>query len=191
MSSLALTKPTPYYSFGLGVSNISYNEAESNLKDESGNNAKKTPISGSAMVITLMGDYTIPFKTNQAVSVRGVIPLLASTGRIFSLGAAYQYYFGNKAASDIEIKSSDGVYIKFSPKFRYYAGAATDVSYLFYTSETAKKTDLIFHVGPTGGMLYRWKDNIDIKLEADFQIGFGSVVSTTNIKVQSGLTYQF
>lgn len=186
-SIFANTTPTPFYSFSLGIASVSYAEAESDIQTEN----KKTPISGSAMVIGAMVDYTIPLKINQALAIKGTIPLMSSTGRIFSIGSAYQYYFGGKAVSDIEVRNIDGSYIKFSPGFRYYAGATADVSYLYYTSETAKKTDVLFQLGPTGGILYRWKDNIDIKAEADFQIGFGSIVTTTTMKIIGGLTYKF
>lgn len=179
--------PEPFFSFGLGINSVSYSEVSSSIEGS----GTKTLASGSAAIISAKVDYTYPIKNNQSIVARGLVPLIATTDRMFSAGVGYQYFFGRNNVSDIEIQTRDGSFLQITPKFRYYVGGAADIGYLIFTSKTSKKSDMVFQLGPNGGVLYRWKDGIDIVGEAEFQIGYGSIVTTTSIKLTGGLTYKF
>lgn len=183
--------PKPFVSTSIGMNNVTYTELQSTLTDSDGTSQQKTQLNGSASIISLEISYTRPFKNNQAIFIRGITPLIGNENRMFSGGGGYQYYFGDSIVSDIEIESVDGSFIHFEPGLRYYISGNVDVSYLFYTGKTAKKTDLIFQLGPGAGVLYRWKDKIDIKAQAEYGIGFGSVVTTTSMRLLAGITMQF
>lgn len=191
LAVLSKQLPKPFLSTSFGMNNVTYTELQSSLQDSDGVTQAKTQLNGSASIMSLEVAYTHPIKTNQALFLRGITPLIGNENRMFSGGGGYQYFFGDALISDVEIESVDGSFVHFAPGFRYFASAHLDVSYLFYTGKSAKKTDLIFQIGPGAGVLYRWKERIDIKAQAEYAMGYGSVVTTTSIKILAGLTMQF
>lgn len=175
-----------FWTADVGMNSISYQENP--FLNSSDSTFKKVASSGSAGVIVGQLAYVKPIKRRQALSFRGMVPLMDPKNRMFSFGSGYSYYFGESLISDILIEIGGGS-VSVSPGFRYYVGAQSDLSYLFYTSESAKRTDFLFQLGGHGGMLYRWK-NFDLKAHFEYAKGFGSVVSTSEMRILFGISHQ-
>lgn len=190
LNAFSASHPNSYWSANLGMNNVTFTEIQSTLVDSDGESSTKSQLNGSASIMSLELSFTKPLNNKNAVMARGIAPLIGSDNRMFSGGIGYLYFFGDSIISDIEIETPDGSFIHFEPGMRFFAGATSDVSYLFYTGRTAKKTDLIFNIGPMGGLLYRYKNNIDIKAQGEYAIGYGSVVTTSTMRMFIGITYQ-
>lgn len=188
--SCAFALDTPGKSFWTasgGISSLSFQEKEALQNEDT--DFEKNAQSGSASILSLNLTRQIPFDSNQSVFIRGMTPAFTGESRLFLAGGGYSYFFGDTIISDTEITLGEGK-ITVQPGFRYYVGVQSDVGYLFYTSETARKTDLVFELGGHAGALYRWRDKMDIHAQVEFSQGIGSVANTTNLRYFLGLGFQ-
>ena len=175
-----------YWTGDLGMNSVSYQENV--FLNSTDSTFKKLPSSGSAGIIVGQLGYVKPIKQRQAISFRGLVPLMDPNNRMFTVGSGYSFFFGDSLISDIKVEIGGGT-VTVEPGFRYYVGAQADLSYLFYTSETAKRTDFLFQAGGHAGALYRWKKGIDLKAHFEYAKGFGSVVSTTEMRILLGVSH--
>lgn len=177
------------FSISLGMVNVSFTESQSALESEEGEEAEEAG-SGSSAVISLDMTYNRPLDDKKEIYVRGIVPFMPSTGAGLILGGGGMNYYFNGLSSDV--KRDDGsVSLRISPSMRYYVGGELGFGYLIYTTESAKKSDLLLNIGGHGGMTYTFRDNWSFKGELGIGKGMGTKVSTTMMKVMLGLSYTF
>lgn len=177
------------FSISLGMVNVSFTESQSALESEDGEVTEEAG-SGSSAVISLDMTYNRPLDDRKEIYARGIVPFMPSTGAGLILGSGGMNYYFNGLSSDIT-REDDGLRLRISPSIRYYVGGELGFGYLIYTTESAKKSDLLLNIGGHGGMTYAFRDNWSFKGELGIGKGMGTKVSTTMMKVMLGLSYTF
>lgn len=176
-------------SISLGMVNVSFTESESTLASEEGEETEEAG-SGSSAVISLDLTYNRPLDERKDFFARLIVPFMTSTGSGLVLGSGGMNYYFSGLSSDI--KSEDpNVQVRISPDMRYYVGGELGFGYLIYTTESAKKSDILLNIGGHGGVLYSFRDHWSIKGELGIGKGVGTKVSTTMMKVFFGLSYTY
>lgn len=177
------------FSISLGMVNVSFTESPSALESEEGEEAEEAG-SGSSAVISLDMTYNRPLDDKKEIYARGIVPFMPSTGAGLILGGGGMNYYFNGLSADVK-RDDESVRLRISPSMRYYVGAELGFGYLIYTTESAKKSDLLLNIGGHGGMTYAFRDNWSFKGELGIGKGMGTKVSTTMMRVMLGLSYTF
>jgi hypothetical protein len=176
--------------FSTGLINTSYAERESALKSDSEDEESTKPASGSTSTIVIDAQYD--FYTDNSKTFYGHVaaPLLGSAGSsIFLGGGGVNFYFGS-LSSKAEFKDKD-IILKVMPLLRYYWGIDANIGYLVYTTETAKKADIMLDLGAHGGGIYTVSDKLGVKAELGISRGTGVATSSMNMKILIGASYFF
>jgi hypothetical protein len=168
----------------VGMTMVSYAE---DAKVIQGDNVQEAA-SGSVSGISASIQYKMASSFKKSYYLTTVFPLLPSaTGTYLSFGGGMEYYF-NDIGSKTGLTNS-GTTIQFTPKFRYFAGFEVGGGYLVYTTESAKKTDLLFEIGGLGGIAYSMSNKWAIKTTLNVMKGTGAVTSTMAIRFMIGGTF--
>lgn len=99
-------------------------------------------------------------------------------------------FFINSLSSKVSYTGS-GTNLKITPTLRYFWGFQGGLGYLTYSTETAKKSDLLFEIGLLGGIIYRISQKWGIRGQLDVARGTGVTTSTFNTKFMLGGSYYF
>lgn len=176
-----------YATASLSMVNLSYTETESQLEDDNTLN-DKTPASSSASVISLDVSYDIPLDIKKTMFFKGVFPFMTATGSsLVSLSGGMNYFFKSMSSSSSGV--TPGSNLKVFPQWRYFAGGQVGVGYLIYTTDTAKKSDIMIQLAIQGGVIYNLGEKWGVKGELVIGRGSGTAASATNMSMMAGLTY--
>ena len=177
----AETKMLNELSTSLGIVIVNYAENEKSIEGENVSEAA----SGSISTINASISYKIPSGLRRAFSVTGSVPLLPSSeGSYLSLQGGYEFYFTD-LGSELELYNS-GTSLKVSPRLRYYAAAELGAGFLTYNTLSATKTDILFEMGGSGGLMYKVSKKINLKTSVGVYRGTGVVTSGFIIKAFVG-----
>lgn len=177
------------FSISLGMVNVSFTESESTLASDDGEEPEEAG-SGSSAVISLDLTYNRPLDEKKDVYGRIIVPFMTTTGSGLVLGSGGMNYYFSGLSSDIKTDDQD-VKVRISPDMRYYVGGELGFGYLIYTTESAKKSDILLNIGGHGGLLYSFRDHWSVKGELGIGKGVGTKVSTTMMKVIFGVNYTY
>lgn len=170
--------------YSIGAVNASYAEGQGNLTGEN----VQEPASGSVMSIS--GNVNWKFKPGleRSYYLSGTFPLVPNPlGSYFGMHVGMENYFG-KMGSRMRLNNS-GTTLKLKPGNNFFWGLEGGVGYLAYTTESAKKTDLLLDLGALVGMNYIYSDNWQFRMSAGFARGTGVVTTVMEMKVFAGVTY--
>lgn len=171
-------------SYSVGAVNASYAEGQGNLTGEN----VAEPASGSVMSIS--GNVNWKFKPGleRSYYLSGTFPLVPNPqGSYFGAHVGMESYFG-KTGSRMRLNNS-GTTLKLKPGNNFFWGLEGGVGYLAYTTESAKKTDILLDLGALVGMNYIYSDNWQFRMSAGFARGTGVVTTVMEMKVFAGVTY--
>lgn len=168
--------------------NVSFAENKSSLESTDATTTSSAPGSGAVSIIALNFSLEHPRSPSSSYFFSGTFPLIAAGGNsAFYAGGGMNFYF-NSLSSKIKT-NQDGTKMTINPTLRYYAGFHGNLGYLVYSTETQRKSDMLFELGGQGGMLYNIKPKWSIKGEVDVSKGTGVATSTTAIKLMAAGTY--
>ncbi len=180
-------------SFRAGMVNISYTESASQLDTQSLTEeeaAAAAPGAGAVSSMSLDMQYQFLSYPEKAFYLRGIVPLMSTGGgSFFMVSSGANFYF--KSLSSKIHHNDDGSSLKLTPKWRYFWGFELGIGYLIYTTEYAKKSDVIFDLGAHVGASYNFNPKWGLSGDLTASRGTGAVVSTIGIKIFVGGTYYF
>lgn len=183
-----------YVSFSLGMVNVSFTETESMLKsdddDEPAEGANTGPGAGAASVMSLEMGYHRPWSEKKEIFGKFILPFQSAAGNALVYGGGGMNYFFSGQGAYLKGDFSEAS-VRIAPKLRYYAGGQLGLGYLIYTTQTAKKTDILFDLGAHGGMLYHWKDRWSWRAEVGMGRGVGTNVSASMMRMFFGTAFSF
>jgi hypothetical protein len=170
--------------YSLGMVNASYAEAQSSLKGEN----VSLPASGA--IASISGNVQWKFSPGfeRSLYLAGTFPLLPNpAGSYFGVHSGIEFYFGGKMGSRMRVENS-GTTLKLKSGSVFFWGLEGGIGYLAYTTETAKKTDILLDLGAFGGGNYVISDKWQLRGQAGFGRGTGVQTTVTEIKIFFGLT---
>lgn len=170
--------------YSIGAVNASYAEGQGNLTGEN----VQEPASGSVMSIS--GNVNWKFKPGleRSYYLSGTFPLVPNPqGSYFGAHVGVENYFG-KMGSRMRLNNS-GTTLKLKPGNNFFWGLEGGIGFLAYSTESAKKTDLLLDLGALVGMNYIYNDNWQFRMSAGFARGTGVVTTVMEMKVFGGITY--
>jgi hypothetical protein len=85
--------------------------------------------------------------------------------------------------------NNSGTTLKLKPGNNYFWGLEAGIGYLAYSTESAKKTDVLLDVGGLLGMNYVYNDNWQFRFTGGLTRGTGVVTTVIEMKVFAGVTY--
>lgn len=179
---------TQQLTFSVGMVNASYSENSSTLSNSGG--TPLTLASGAASVLPV--DVTWEFYQNKRYSyyTRVTAPLLTSgKDSYFSLGIGINVYFKSLSSRGVFYDQNTLIIIK--PKIRYYWGVGVGSGYLVYTTEKAKKSDLLMDLGAQIGLIYYIDDKWGLRAETGYARAIGVATSSSIIRAFLGVTRDF
>lgn len=174
-------------SFSFGMSNVSYAEVESKVKNEG-----SRPGAQSGSISILSFDLRYKFLPTDLLDyyIRFSAPVLTSSGdNYFSGHIGANYYFGGRGS--ITQANLEGSRINFTPKLRYFAGAELGVASLVFSNELVKRSDTVFNIGVHGGVSYSISRSWGVQGTLHLARGTGTNTTTTAIQFFAGATYFF
>jgi hypothetical protein len=178
-------------SASLGMVSVNVTENASSLKSTDESSSSSTSSGGqsaTASVISMDLVYEFDNYTRKSYFVKATAPLLAADGSGFYLGAVGMNYYFNSLSSLFSF-NDEGTSLIMNPTMRYYWGAAGGIGFVVYSTETAKKSDLIFDVQIHGGGIFNFKRDWGLRGEAAISRGTGVATSTIGIKLFLGINY--
>ena len=177
-------------SASLGMVNVTVTENASSLKAAEGDAATDATGGQSASVSVVSMDLVYEFDnhTRKSYFLKATAPLLAADGSGYYLGGLGMNYYFNSLSSLFTF-NNEGTSLTMNPTMRYYWGAAGGIGFVVYSTETAKKSDLIFDLQLHGGGIFNFKRDWGIRGEAAISRGTGVATSTIGIKLFFGINY--
>jgi hypothetical protein len=170
--------------YSVGAVSASYAEGAGNL---TGENVQK-PASGSVMSISGSINWKFRPGIQRSYYLNGTFPLLPNPqGSYFGLHLGMENYFG-RMGSRMRLNNS-GTTLKLKPGNNYFWGLEAGIGYLAYSTESAKKTDVLLDVGGLLGMNYVYNDNWQFRFTGGLTRGTGVVTTVIEMKVFAGVTY--
>lgn len=170
-------------SYSIGAVNASYAEGQGNL---SGENVQE-PASGSVMSISGNLNWKFSPGLERSYYLSGTFPLVPNPqGSYFGGHIGVENYFG-KIGSRMRLNNS-GTTLKLKPGNNFFWGLEGGLGYLAYTTETAKKTDILLDLGALAGMNYIYSDNWQFRGTAGIARGTGVVTTVMEMKIFFGVT---
>lgn len=183
-SALADEELLEELTYSIGAVNASYSEGQGNLTGEN----VQEPASGSVMSIS--GNVNWKFKPGleRSYYLSGTFPLVPNPqGSYFGVHIGMENYFG-RMGSRMRLNNS-GTTLKLKPGNNFFWGLEGGIGFLAYSTESAKKTDLLLDLGALVGMNYIYNDNWQFRMTAGFGRGTGVVTTVMEMKVFGGITY--
>lgn len=169
--------------YSIGAVNASYSEGQGNLTGEN----VAEPASGSVMSISGNVNWKFAPGLEKSYYLSGTFPLLPNpTGSYFGAHVGMESYFG-KVGSRMRMNNS-GTTLKLKPGNNFFWGLEGGVGYLVYSTESAKKTDLLLDVGALIGMNYNYNEKWQFRGQAGIARGTGVVTTTMEMKIFVGVT---
>ncbi len=166
----------------LGVANVSFTENQSTL---SGPNISEAA-SGSISSMNALLHYRFKNDSPRSWFVQTNIPIMSgSTGNYLSGGGGIEFTWGEVSAKSI-LKDSTTSLVVY-PITRYFLGVETNIAYIAYLTETAKKSDTLLEIGGYGG-ISRKIGKYYLRAQAGVDRGVGINTSTLGIKALFGGT---
>jgi hypothetical protein len=167
----------------IGMVNSSYTENESSI---TGPNTSEVS-AGAISSINALLHYRFKNEDTHAWFAQANIPLLSgSTGSYLSAGGGLEFIWGK--ASTRSTLSDAKTSLTVTPTLRYFAGVESNIAYVTYFTETAKKSDTMVELGGYGGIGYKLS-RYDLRFQAGFDRGIGVNTTATTIKAGVGITY--
>lgn len=169
--------------YSIGAVNASYTEGAGNL---SGENVEE-PSSGSVMSISGNLNWKFSPGLERSYYLSGTFPLIPNpSGSYFGAHIGVENYF-NKIGSRMRLNNS-GTTLKLKPGNNFFWGLEGGLGYLAYTTESAKKTDLLLDLGALAGMNYIYSDDWQFRGTAGITRGTGVVTTVMEMKLFVGIT---
>ncbi len=167
----------------MGMVNSSYTENESSL---TGPNTSEVS-AGAISSINALFHYRFKNEDTYAWFAQASVPLLSgSTGSYLSGGGGLEFIWGK--ASTRSTLSDSKTSLTVTPTLRFFAGLESNIAYVTYFTETAKKSDTQVELGGYGGIGYKL-GSYDLRFQAGFDRGVGVNTTATTIKAGLGLSY--
>lgn len=170
---------------GLGMAMVSFTENPTSLEGE---NISEPEGGGVTAMSANLYWKVLPLKQS-SIYLGATVPLAMIGGgdTYFSLSCGFEYYF-SEGAHKYRMNTGD-LSVTVTPKMRYFAFAELGISYMSYTTETAKKNDTFFEAGGGGGMAYTINNNWSIRATAAVLMGAGVLTSPMTMKFFAAGTY--
>jgi hypothetical protein len=166
----------------LGIANVGFTENQSTL---SGPNISEAA-SGSISSMNALLHYRFKNDSPRSWFVQTNIPIMSgSTGNYLSGGGGIEFTWGEVSAKSI-LKDSTTSLVVY-PITRYFLGIETNIAYIAYLTETAKKSDTLLEIGGYGG-ISRKIGKYYLRAQAGVDRGVGINTSTLGIKALFGGT---
>lgn len=170
--------------YSIGAVNASYAEGAGNL---SGENIEE-PASGSVMSISGNLNWKFAPGLERSYYLSGTFPLVPNPqGSYFGAHIGVENYFG-KIGSRMRLNNS-GTTLKLKPGNNFFWGLEGGLGYLAYTTESAKKTDILLDLGALAGMNYIYSDEWQFRGTAGITRGTGVVTTVMEMKLFVGVTH--
>jgi hypothetical protein len=170
--------------YSLGMVNASYAETQSSLKGEN----VDLPASGS--IASISGNVQWKFSPGfeRSLYLAGTFPLLPNpAGSYFGIHTGVEFYFGGRMGSRMRVENS-GTTLKLKSGSVFFWGFEGGIGYLAYTTESAKKTDILLDLGAFVGGNYVISDKWQLRGQGGFARGTGVQTIVTEIKILFGVT---
>lgn len=172
-------------SYNIGLVNASFAEGQSTLTGEN----VEEPASGSISSISGQVVYKFAPGLEKSYFTSVTFPLLPSPiGSYFGAHFGAEFYFGTSSGSKISF-SNAGSSVKLKPKNLYFWSLEGGLGYLIYSTETAKKTDMLLDIGANVGMLYTMSESWRLRGTIGMTRGTGITTTTMEMKAFFGVTY--
>jgi hypothetical protein len=166
----------------MGVANVSFTENKSTL---TGPNISEAA-SGSISSLNALLHYRFKNDTPRSWFAQTNIPIMSgTTGNYLSAGGGIEFTWGEASAKSI-LKDSTTSLVVY-PITRYFLGLETNIAYIAYLTETAKKSDTLLEIGGYGG-LSRRLGKFCLRIQAGIDRGVGVNTSTMSMKALFGGT---
>jgi hypothetical protein len=161
---------------------VSFTENQSTL---TGPNISEAA-SGSISSLNALLHYRFKNDTPRSWFAQTNIPIMSgSTGNYLSAGGGIEFTWGETSAKSILKDSTTSLVVL--PIARYFLGIETNIAYIAYLTETAKKSDTLLEIGGYGG-LSRKLGKFYLRAQAGIDRGVGVNTSTMGIKALFGGT---
>ncbi len=176
--------------FGAGMLRASYAEKQSSLTPTSELQSVTPAFSGSLSSIVLVIGYEKYLDADFSVFGKGYLPALGTQadGLFRASGGANWYFYGLSSPGDF---SGGNESVEFSPIFSIWLGVQTGVSFLSYTTKTARKSDTLLDIGIVSGLRYDISSRYAVRTELGISRGFGVLTNATLIEATVGASYNF
>ncbi len=170
---------------GLGMAMVSFTENPTSLEGEN----ISEPEGGGVTAMSASLYWKVLPLDKSSIYLGATVPLAMIGGgdTYFSVSGGFEYYF-SEGAHKYRMNTGD-LAVTVTPKMRYFAFAELGLSYLSYTTETAKKNDTFFEAGGGGGMSYTISPNWSIRASAGVLMGAGVLTSPMTMKFFAAGTY--
>jgi hypothetical protein len=131
----------------LGMSNTSFTENQSTLTGPNISEAASGSISGMNALL----HYRFKNDTSRSWFAQANLPIMSgATGSYLSGGGGIEFTWGEISAKSI-LKDSTTSLVVY-PRMRYFLAIETNIAYIAYLTETAKKSDTLLELGGYGGI---------------------------------------
>jgi hypothetical protein len=181
---------SPTFSMALGIVNLAVTENESSL--QSTDPDVDVPIFEAASSAVSATSITAIFEfaqtSKRSLTLQGIVPLMSPDGTgVFQGGIGVNFYINSLSSRFTVLESGSQLIIR--PRLRFFWGGSTNLGYLVYTTESAKKSDIFFDLSLHGGGSYTFSNNWAVQGMLAFGRSTGSATTSMATKFFLGATY--